>query len=59
MRVRLIPENVIVEAYLPISSLDNLLIKHDNEAIIKEKDTRWETRKRGTYEILEESCSAK
>jgi len=45
---------VIVDAYLPISSLENLLVKHDNEAIVKEKGARWETRRKGTYEILEE-----
>lgn len=53
MKVRLIPENVIVDAYLPISSLDNLLVKYEDESIIKEKGARWETRARGTYEIVE------
>jgi len=55
MRVRLIPENVIVDAYLPISSLENLLVKHDNEAIVKEKGARWETRSRDSYQIIEVS----
>lgn len=59
MKVRLIPENIVVDAYLPISSLDNLLVMHDDPAVIKEKGMRWETRKNGTYEIAEESCSAK
>lgn len=53
MRVRLIPENVIVDAYLPISSLDNLLVKYEDESIIKEKGARWETRSRDSYQIIE------
>jgi hypothetical protein len=59
MRAKLIPENLIVDAYLPISSLDNLLVKHEDPVIIKEKGARWESRKRGSYEVLEESCLEK
>ena len=54
MKVKLIPENLIVDAYLPISSLDSLLVKHEDPVIIKEKGARWENRRKGSYEIIEE-----
>ncbi len=54
MQVKLIPEELIVDSYLPISSLDNLLVQHTDPAIIKRLGSRWEHRKRGTYEIVED-----
>jgi hypothetical protein len=54
MKVRLIPEGLVVEAYLAISSLDELLVRHEDPAIIKEKSARWEYRSAGSYEVVEE-----
>jgi hypothetical protein len=54
VRVKLIPEEIIVDAYLPISSLDNLLIQHVDPAIIKRRGSRWEHRRKGSYEVIED-----
>jgi hypothetical protein len=54
MKVRLIPEGLVAEAYLAISSLDELLVRHEDPAIIKEKSARWEYRSAGSYEVVEE-----
>ena len=54
MKVKLIPENQIVDAYLPISSLENLLVKYPDE-LVKQKGARWGTRRTGSYEIIREA----
>jgi hypothetical protein len=52
MKIKLIPEQIETDGYLPISSLDNLLVRHDDPAIIKAKG-RWEYRAKESYEIVE------
>lgn len=54
MQVKLIPEGIIMSAYLLISSLDNLLVRYTDPAIINRRNSRWEHRKKGTYEIIED-----
>lgn len=52
MRVRSIQEKIEAEAYLPLSNSKGLLVKYDDEAVIKAKDRRWDYWPVGTYEII-------
>jgi hypothetical protein len=53
MKVLLIPEKIVVEGYLMLSSLELLLIKYPDE-LVKQKGTRWDSRRLGNYEIIQE-----
>lgn len=53
MKIKLIPEGLIVDAYPVLSRPESLLIKYSDPAIIKQKERRWDFRSQGTYEIIE------
>ncbi len=54
MRVRSILEKIEAEAYPPLSDAKGLLVKYDDEAVVKLKDRRWDYWPAGSYEVLEE-----
>ncbi len=53
MRVRLLPEGEIVDAYPNLSHKDHLLVRLSEELAVKKK-VRWESRADVSYEIVQE-----